>query len=73
MHSEKASDYGPKDLNLRHVVPGNVVANNMAWEQVFEWESMHGGGAQCGGIRLISFAKFKGNRSPGAMWAVVLG
>lgn len=71
MHSEMRESYGPG--NLRHVVGGNPVANDIAWEQVFKWEAMHGAGAQCGGIRLVSFAKFKANRSPSATWAVFWG
>ena len=59
--------------NLRHVVPGNKLANEMAWEQIFKWEAMHGGGMECGGIKLISFARFKSNRTPSAAWAVFLG
>ena len=59
--------------NLRHVVPGNKLANEMAWEQIFKWEAMHGGGMECGGIKLISFARFKSNRTPSAAWAVLIG
>ena len=59
--------------NLRHLVPGNKLANEMAWEQIFKWEAMHGGGMECGGIRLISFARFKSNRTPSAAWAVFMG
>jgi len=45
----------------------------MAWEQIFKWEAMHGGGMECGGIKLISFARFKSNRTPSAAWAVFMG
>lgn len=59
--------------NLRHLVPGNKLANEVAWEQIFKWEAMHGGGMECGGIKLISFARFKSNRSPSAACAVFMG
>jgi hypothetical protein len=59
--------------NLRHLIPGNKLANEMAWEQIFKWESMHGGGMECGGIKLTSFARFKSNRTPSAAWAVFMG
>jgi hypothetical protein len=71
MHSERKEHYG--GTNLKEHVPGDKKANDMAWEQVIRWEAMHGGGLQCGGIRLVSFAKFKKNRSPSAMWAVFWG
>jgi hypothetical protein len=69
--SSKGSALGMQ--NLKDHVPGDRQATNMAWEQVIKWEAMHGGGYKCGGIRLISFAKFKTNRSPSAMWAVFWG
>ena len=59
--------------NLREAVPGNREAMDKAWEEVIKWEAMHGGGLKCGGIKLISYAKFKQNRSPSAMWAVLRG
>lgn len=69
--SDNAQAYGHG--NLKDAVPGDRKANDMAWEQVIKWEAMHGGGFKCGGIRLVSFAKFKKNRSPSAMWAVFWG
>lgn len=59
--------------NLREAVPGDRQAMDKAWEQVVTWEAMHGGGYKCGGIKLVSWAKFKKNRSPSAMWAVFWG
>lgn len=69
--AEKRESFG--NTNLKNVVPGDRKATDMAWEQVIKWEAMHGGGYKCGGIRLVSFAKFKKNRSPSAMWAVFWG
>jgi len=65
----KASSTG----NLKEAVPGDRQAMDKAWEEVIKWEAMHGGGLKCGGIKLVSYAKFKKNRSPSAMWAVFWG
>jgi hypothetical protein len=59
--------------NLKEAVPGDRQAMDKAWEEVIKWEAMHGGGLKCGGIKLVSYAKFKKNRSPSAMWAVFWG
>lgn len=59
--------------SLREAVPGDRRAMDKAWEEVIKWEAMHGGGLKCGGIKLVSYAKFKKNRSPSAMWAVFWG
>ena len=73
MEAKPASSYSSLGQNLKDAVPGDRNATDIAWEQVIRWEAMHGGGVKCGGIRLISFAKFKKNRSPSAMWAVFMG
>ncbi|CAG7854011.1 SubName: Full=Uncharacterized protein {ECO:0000313/EMBL:CCA73264.1} [Serendipita indica DSM 11827] len=73
MEDKPSSSSSKPGQNLKDAIPGDRNATDMAWEQVIRWEAMHGGGLKCGGIRLVSFAKFKKNRSPSAMWAVFMG
>ncbi|KIM32512.1 hypothetical protein M408DRAFT_14793 [Serendipita vermifera MAFF 305830] len=69
--AQKGKGYATE--HLKEAIPGDRHAMEKAWEQVITWEAMHGGGMKCGGIKLISYAKFKKNRSPSAMWAVFWG
>lgn len=72
----KQQHKGPREADMRVVVPIHNAVNERAWGEVMRWESGRGAGAGaegCGGPRLVSFKGRPGELTPRARWKTWLG